>query len=71
MAAPNLHWKKPKKKNGEPTIVMHVNEESKEFLEAHRLKDILKNSAAFYRYLFFLSDEQINNTNSRLDKEAF
>ncbi len=43
-------------------IVMYVNEESKEFLEAHRLKDILKKFCRFLPVPIFFEEEQINNT---------
>ncbi|GAC1447883.1 MAG: molecular chaperone HtpG [Chitinophagaceae bacterium] len=43
-------------------IVMHVNEESKEFLEAHRLKDILKKFCRFLPVPIYFEEEQINNT---------
>ncbi len=43
-------------------IVMHVNEESKEFLEAQRLKDILKKFCRFLPVPIYFENEQINNT---------
>ena len=43
-------------------IVMYVNEESKEFLEAQRLKDILKKFCRFLPIPIFFEGEQINNT---------
>ena len=43
-------------------IVMYVNEESQEFLDAHRLKDILKKFCRFLPVPIFFEDEQINNT---------
>ncbi|MEO5684267.1 MAG: molecular chaperone HtpG [Chitinophagaceae bacterium] len=43
-------------------IVMYVNEESKEFLEAQRLKDILKKFCRFLPVPIYFEDEQINNT---------
>jgi len=43
-------------------IVMYVNEESKEFLDAHRLKDILKKFCRFLPIPIFFEGEQINNT---------
>jgi molecular chaperone HtpG len=43
-------------------IVMYVNEESKEFLEAQRLKDILKKFCRFLPVPIFFEGEQINNT---------
>jgi molecular chaperone HtpG len=42
-------------------IVMYVNEESKEFLEAQRLKDILKKFCRFLPVPIFFEGEQINN----------
>jgi len=43
-------------------IVMYVNEESKEFLEAQRLKDILKKFCRFLPVPIYFENEQINNT---------
>ncbi|MFT3933171.1 MAG: molecular chaperone HtpG [Chitinophagaceae bacterium] len=43
-------------------IVMHVNEESKEFLDEHRLKEILKKFCRFLPVPIYFGDEQINNT---------
>jgi len=43
-------------------IVMYVNEESKEFLEAQRLKDILHKFCRFLPVPIYFENEQINNT---------
>ena len=43
-------------------IVMYVNEESKEFLDAQRLKDILKKFCRFLPVPVYFENEQINNT---------
>jgi len=43
-------------------IVMYVNEESKEFLEAERLKSILKKFCRFLPIPIYFENEQINNT---------
>jgi molecular chaperone HtpG len=43
-------------------IVMYVNEESKEFLEAERLKNILKKFCRFLPVAIYFEEEQINNT---------
>ena len=43
-------------------IVMYVNEESKEFLEAERLKTILKKFCRFLPVPIYFENEQINNT---------
>jgi molecular chaperone HtpG len=43
-------------------IVMYVNEESAEFLEADRLKNILKKFCRFLPIPIYFENEQINNT---------
>jgi len=43
-------------------IVMYVNEESKEFLEADRLRNILKKFCRFLPIPIYFENEQINNT---------
>lgn len=43
-------------------IVLHINEESKEFLEAHRIEDILKKFCRFLPVAVYFEDKQINNT---------
>jgi molecular chaperone HtpG len=43
-------------------IVLHVNEESKEFLEAERLRTILTKFCKFLPVAVFYEDKQINNT---------
>ncbi len=50
-------------------IVMYVNEESKEFLEAERLKTILKKFCRFLPVAIYFEDEQINNTNPAWTKK--
>lgn len=50
-------------------IVMHVNEESKEFLEAHRIQDILKKFCRFLPVPIYFEGEQINNTNPAWTKK--
>jgi molecular chaperone HtpG len=42
-------------------IVLHVNEESKEFLEASRVKEVLKKFCSFLPVPIFFEGEQINN----------
>ena len=49
-------------------IVLHINEESKEFLEAHRIKSILEKFCRFLPVPIFFAEEKeeakkINNTN--------
>ncbi len=43
-------------------IVLHVNEESKEFLEAHRIEGILKKFCRFLPVAVYFEDKQVNNT---------
>ncbi len=52
-------------------IVMHVNEESKEFLDEHRLKEILKKFCRFLPVPIFFGEEQINNTAPAWTKKPF
>ncbi len=42
-------------------IVLHINEESKEFLEAHRIEDMLKKFCRFLPVPIFFEDKQVNN----------
>jgi molecular chaperone HtpG len=44
-------------------IIMHVNEESQEFLESDRIKAILEKFCKFLPVPIFFEDNQINNTN--------
>lgn len=44
-------------------IVLHLNEESKEFLEADRIRTILERFCRFLPVPIFFEDKQINNTN--------
>lgn len=50
-------------------IVLHINEESKEFLEPDRIKSILKKFCKFLPVPIFYEDEQINNTNPAWTKK--
>ena len=43
-------------------IVLHVNEESKEFLDADRLRNILQKFCRFLPVPIYFEDKQINNT---------
>ncbi len=44
-------------------IIMHVNDESQEFLESDRIKAILEKFCKFLPVPIFFEDNQINNTN--------
>lgn len=50
-------------------IVLHINEESKEFLEAERLKSILQKFCRFLPVAIYFEGEQINNTNPAWTKK--
>lgn len=50
-------------------IVLHINEESKEFLEAHRVRQILEKFCRFLPVPIFFEDKQINNTNPAWTKK--
>jgi molecular chaperone HtpG len=41
-------------------ITLHINQESEEFLEEHRLSEVLNHYCAFLPYPIFLGDKQIN-----------
>jgi molecular chaperone HtpG len=43
-------------------IVLHINEESKEFLETERIKSILEKFCRFLPVPIYFEDKQINNT---------
>jgi molecular chaperone HtpG len=43
-------------------IVLYINEESKEFLETHRIETILKKFCRFLPVAVYFEDKQINNT---------
>ncbi|HNP22739.1 MAG TPA: molecular chaperone HtpG [Panacibacter sp.] len=44
-------------------IVLHINEDSKEFLEADRVRSILERFCRFLPVAIYFEDKQINNTN--------
>lgn len=50
-------------------IILHVNEESKEFLDAHRVRSILEKFCKFLPVPVFFEDKQINNTHPAWTKK--
>ncbi|WP_206197741.1 molecular chaperone HtpG [Terrimonas sp.] len=50
-------------------IILHINEESKEFLETHRISQILEKFCKFLPVPIFFEDKQINNTNPAWTKK--
>ncbi|MBA2498761.1 MAG: molecular chaperone HtpG [Chitinophagaceae bacterium] len=51
------------------SVVLHVNEESQEFLEADRIRHILNRFCRFLPIPIFFEDKQINNTNPAWTKK--
>jgi molecular chaperone HtpG len=60
--SPEFTLEETSKENRGTDIVMHLNEESLEFLEAERLTTILKKFCRFLPVPIFFEDQQINNT---------
>lgn len=50
-------------------VVLHINEESQEFLEAERIRHILNRFCRFLPIPIFFEDKQINNTNPAWTKK--
>ncbi|MFT3749546.1 MAG: molecular chaperone HtpG [Agriterribacter sp.] len=57
------------KKERGTDIILYINEESKEFLEAHRIRQILEKFCKFLPVPIFFEDKQINNTNPAWTKK--
>jgi molecular chaperone HtpG len=51
------------------TIVLHINDESAEFLEEDRIRSILKKFCRFLPVPIFFKDEQVNNPNPAWKKK--
>ncbi len=51
------------------SVVLHINEESQEFLEAERIRHILNRFCRFLPIPIFFEDKQINNTNPAWTKK--
>ena len=67
--SPEFTLEETEKANRGTDIVMYVNEESKEFLEAERLKTILKKFCRFLPVAIYFEAEKINNTNPAWTKK--
>ena len=52
-------------------IVLHINEESREFLEEDRIKRILEKFCRFLPVPIFFEETQVNNTQPAWTKKAF
>ncbi|MDX1935496.1 MAG: molecular chaperone HtpG [Flavihumibacter sp.] len=57
------------KENRGTDIVLHLNEESLEFLEAERISSILKKFCRFLSVAVYFENEQLNNTNPAWTKK--
>lgn len=67
--SPEFSLTETKKKQRGTDIVLHLNEESKEFLESHRVKTVLDKFCRFLPVPIFFEDKQINNTNPAWTKK--
>jgi molecular chaperone HtpG len=67
--SPSFTLSETEKEERGTDIVMHINEESEEFLDASRLKGILKKFCAFLPIPIKFEDEQINNTHPAWTKK--
>ncbi len=60
--SPEFTLEETEKQDRGTDIVLHINEESKEFLEAGRIRQILEKFCRFLPVPIFFEDKQINNT---------
>ena len=67
--SPEFELEETTKESRGTDIVLYINEESKEFLEAYRIENILKKFCSFLPVPIFFQDKQINNTNPAWTKK--
>jgi molecular chaperone HtpG len=67
--SPEFTLEETEKENRGTDIVLYINEDSKEFLEAYRIENILKKFCSFLPVPIFYQDKQINNTNPAWTKK--
>jgi len=60
--SPEFTLEETEKQERGTDIILHINEESKEFLEAGRIRQILEKFCRFLPVPIFFEDKQINNT---------
>ncbi len=60
--SPEYEFHHTEKEDRGTRIVLHVNEESKEFLDADRLRNILQKFCRFLPIAIYFEEKQINNT---------
>ena len=59
--SPEFSLEETKKKTRGTDIILHLNEESTEFLEAHRVSAVLEKFCRFLPIPIFFEDKQVNN----------
>ncbi len=59
--SPEFSLEETKKKTRGTDIILHLNEESAEFLEAHRVSAVLEKFCRFLPVPIFFEDKQVNN----------
>lgn len=67
--SPEFSLEETEKADRGTTIIMHLNEESREFLEADRVRSVLEKFCKFLPVPVFFADEQINHTNPAWTKK--
>jgi molecular chaperone HtpG len=67
--SPEFELEETTKESRGTDIVLYINDESKEFLEAYRIETILKKFCSFLPVPIFFQDKQINNTNPAWTKK--
>ncbi len=61
--SPEFTLEETTRENRGTDIILHINEESAEFLEASRIETMLKKFCRFLPVAIFFDDKQVNNTN--------
>lgn len=59
--SPEFLLEETKKEERGTSVILHLNEESREFLEAHRVRTILEKFCRFLPVPVFFDDKQVNN----------
>ena len=61
-AARNIAWQEDGKTERGTDVVLHITEDSTEFLDAARIRNILEKFCRFLPIPVFFEEKQINNT---------
>ena len=67
--SPEYSIEAAEKENRGTDIILHINEESEEFLEEHRIESILEKFCRFLPVPIFFKDKQVNNPNPAWKKK--